>query len=82
MMFMFTGCAGTYYSHKKIPVKIKNIDAKMYGELQGLDLAIDIERCYSGSDECSKILDAIHNGNGNIEGVNWDNYEIIIKEIK
>jgi len=75
---MFTGCAGTYYSHKKIPIKLDKATANLYGELDGLDLSVDIERCYSNTDECSKILNGIHN----IQGINWDNFEINIKEIK
>lgn len=82
LVVFFAGCSGTFYSRKKIPINIKNIDATLYGKLGELGLSIDIERCKSdaGSDECYKILNAIHNGSVNVEGVNWDNFEIIIKE--
>ena len=55
-MFIFSGCAGTYYSHKRIPLKITNAQAKLYGDVEGFDLNIDIERCWSSTGECSKIL--------------------------
>ena len=55
-VFMLTGCAGTYYSHKKIPVKLNKATAKLYGDIDDLELSIDIERCWSSTDECSKIL--------------------------
>ena len=56
MVGLFAGCAGTYYSRKKIPLKIDKATAKLYCGMDGAELAIDIERCYSSTDECSKII--------------------------
>jgi len=58
MMFMFTGCAGTYYSHKRITGETKSVSAVTKGSIEEPKVYIDIERCYSGSGECSKILNA------------------------